>query len=61
MNFSNQGAVNGDVATRSGRYETWNNVKLLHDHNVRISGDYEVNDDIGVTFVAGPIVVSISY
>lgn len=53
VNFSNQGAVNGDVATRSGRYETWNNVKLLHDHNVRISGDYEVNDDIGVTFVAG--------
>ena len=53
VNYANKGGKTGSVANRSGRYLTWNNVKLLHDHNVRISGDYEVSDDIGVTFVAG--------
>ncbi len=53
VNFSNRGGVSGDVATRSGRYETWTNVKTLHDHNFRIIGNYNVSDDIGVTFVAG--------
>ena len=53
VNYANKGGKTGSVANRSGRYQTWNNVKLLHDHNIRISGDYEINEDIGVTFVAG--------
>ena len=53
VNFANKGGKTGSVANRSGRYLTWNNVKTLHDHNFRISGDYDVNEDIGVTFVAG--------
>ena len=53
VNYANKGGKTGSVANRSGRYQTWNNVKLLHDHNIRLSGDYEVNEDIGVTFVVG--------
>ena len=53
VNFANKGGKTGSVANRSGRYLTWNNVKTLHDHNFRISGDYEISEDIGVTFVAG--------
>ncbi len=53
VNFANKGGKTGSVANRSGRYLTWNNVKLLHDHNLRLSGDFKVNEDIGVTFVAG--------
>jgi len=53
INFANKGGKTGSVANRSGRYSTWNNVKLLHDHNIRLSGDYEVSEDIDVTFVVG--------
>ena len=53
VNYANKGGKTGSVANRSGRYLTWNNVKTLHDHNFRISGDYEISEDIGVTFVAG--------
>lgn len=52
VNYANKGGKKGGVANRSGLYLTWNNVKLLHDHNVRISGDYEVTENVGVTFVA---------
>ena len=53
VNFANRGGKTGSVANRSGRYQTWNNVKLLHDHNLRLSGNYDISEDFGVTFVVG--------
>ena len=53
VNFANKGGKTGSVANRSGVYQTWNNVKTLHDHNIRISGNYNVSEDISVTFVTG--------
>ena len=53
VNYSNKGGKTGSVATQSGVYDTWNNVKTIFDHNVSINGDYRINDDIGLTFALG--------
>lgn len=53
LNYANKGGKTGSVANRSGQYQTWNNTKLLHNHNVRLSGDYDISDKIGVTFTLG--------
>ncbi len=56
INYQNKGGVNsnsGDVRMLSGFYETWNNLKSIWDHNVSISGDYDITETIGITFDVG--------
>lgn len=56
INYQNKGGVNsnsGDVRMLSGFYEKWNNVNTIWDHNATISGDYEINDKIGLSFNIG--------
>ena len=53
VNYSNKGGKTGSVATQSGVYDTWNNVKTIFDHNFAINGDYRINDDLGLTFALG--------
>ncbi|MDG1760153.1 MAG: SusC/RagA family TonB-linked outer membrane protein [Flavobacteriaceae bacterium] len=53
VNYSNKGGKTGSVATQSGVYDTWNNVKTIFDHNFAINGDYKINDDLGLTFALG--------
>ncbi|NQU88464.1 MAG: SusC/RagA family TonB-linked outer membrane protein, partial [Mariniphaga sp.] len=56
INYQNKGGVNtnsGDVRMLSGFYEVWNNVNSIYDHNVTISGDYDINDKIGIAFNIG--------
>ena len=56
VNYQNKGGVNsnsGDVRMLSGFYETWNNVNSIWDHNVTFSGDYDISDNIGITFDVG--------
>lgn len=52
VNFSNKGGKTGTQVNRNGIYETWNNTKTIFDHNITISGDYDLGD-YGLTFNAG--------
>ncbi len=55
-NYQNKGGVNsnsGDVRLLSGFYETWNNVNTIWDHNAVFSGDYNINEKIGISFNVG--------
>lgn len=52
VNFSNKGGKTGNLVNRNGIYETWNNTKSIHDHNLTLSGDYKFND-VGLTFNLG--------
>ncbi|MEN8116849.1 MAG: SusC/RagA family TonB-linked outer membrane protein [Bacteroidota bacterium] len=59
INYQNRGGVNtnsGDVRMLSGFYETWNNVNSIFDHNITVSGDYDITDDIGIAFNLGSTV-----
>jgi TonB-linked SusC/RagA family outer membrane protein len=53
VNYSNKGGKTASVATQSGVYDTWNNVKTIFDHNFAVNGDYKINDDMGLTFALG--------
>lgn len=52
--FSNKGGVLG--AARDdirGYYWTWDNNVRIWDHYLALSGDYDLGDDFGVSFIAG--------
>jgi len=56
VNFQNKGGINsnsGDVRLASGFYETWNNKNTIWDHNVSLSGNYDINEKVGFTFNIG--------
>lgn len=56
INYQNKGGVNsnsGDVRMLSGFYEKWNNVNTIWDHNATISGMYDINEMIGLSFNVG--------
>ncbi len=50
--FSNKNGVNFQQAVL-GYYETWDNNVRIWDHYLAIGGDYNLSDDVGVTFTAG--------
>jgi len=52
INYANKGGKTGSVVNQNGIYETWNNTKSIYNHNINISGDYDI-DDFGVTFNVG--------
>lgn len=50
--YSNKNGVNFEQAVL-GYYETWDNNVRIWDHYVALGGQYDINEDIGVTFTAG--------
>ncbi|MDT8414851.1 MAG: SusC/RagA family TonB-linked outer membrane protein [Flavobacteriaceae bacterium] len=53
VNQQNKGGVSDDAAVRSGFYQTWTNTNTIWDHNFIINGQYQLTDDIGMTFNVG--------
>lgn len=53
VTYQNKGGVGGSVATQSGIYDTWNNTNTILDHNLILSGQYELSEKIGFSFNAG--------
>ncbi len=49
----NKGGVGGSVATQSGILQTWNNTNTLFDHNLILSGQFEISEKVGFSFNAG--------
>jgi TonB-linked SusC/RagA family outer membrane protein len=52
-NLQNKGGVGGSVATQSGIYQTWNNTNYIFDHNLILTGQYELSEKVGFSFNAG--------
>ena len=52
-NFSNKGGKTGSVANQSGVYETWNNTNTINNHNLTVSGNYDLSDDLNLGFTVG--------
>lgn len=50
--YSNKGGVEFDQAVL-GFYETWDNNVRIWDHYIALGGNYDLSDDIGMTFTAG--------
>jgi TonB-linked SusC/RagA family outer membrane protein len=50
--YSNKNGVNFNQAI-FGQYITWDNNVRIWDHYLTLSGDYDITDDIGITFTAG--------
>ena len=53
FSYQNKGGVDGSVEDRSGFYEKWNNTATIFNHQISLNGDYELDDDWGVTFNVG--------
>ncbi|MBT8295431.1 MAG: TonB-dependent receptor, partial [Gramella sp.] len=53
VNSQNKGGVGGSVATQSGILQTWNNTNTINDHNLILSGQYELSEKVGFSFNAG--------
>ncbi|WP_317196466.1 SusC/RagA family TonB-linked outer membrane protein [Robertkochia flava] len=51
--YQNRGGVSDIARTRSGFYNTWNNTNSIWDHNLFLSGLYDISDKIGVSFNVG--------
>ncbi len=52
-NLQNKGGVGGSVATQSGILDTWNNTNTIMDHNLILTGQYELSEKVGFSFNAG--------
>lgn len=52
-NFSNKGGKTGSEANQSGVYDTWNNTNTIDDHNFTINGNYDINEDLDISFSVG--------
>jgi TonB-linked SusC/RagA family outer membrane protein len=52
-NYANKGGKSGDIANRSGVYETWNNLNTIQNHNFYLSADYDINEDFDVSAMIG--------
>jgi TonB-linked SusC/RagA family outer membrane protein len=53
VNYSNRGGKTGSVANQSGVYQTWNNTNTIDDHNFTINGNYDISDDVDISFSVG--------
>ncbi|NQV77666.1 MAG: SusC/RagA family TonB-linked outer membrane protein [Lutibacter sp.] len=52
-NYSNKGGKTGSAANISGVYQTWNNTNTIDDHNFTLNGNYDINEDIDLSFSIG--------
>lgn len=56
VNSQQRGGSNGnsgDVRIGTGVYETWTNINTIWDHNISLTADYDITDNIGSTWVIG--------
>ena len=53
VDYANKGGKTGSLVNRNGKYQTWNNKKTIYDHNFSLSGNYNINEQIGVDFNVG--------
>lgn len=49
----NKGGVSANTATRSGFLRSWTNTNTIWDHNLILTGQYQLTEDIGATFNLG--------
>ncbi len=52
-NYQNKGGVDLPARTLSGIYETWDNNNTIWDHSLIVNGDYDLSEDLDMTFNAG--------
>ena len=55
-NSQNKGGINSnsnDIRLASGIYETWNNKNTIWDHNLSITGAYDIAEKVGASFNLG--------
>jgi TonB-linked SusC/RagA family outer membrane protein len=52
-NFSNKGGKTGSTANRSGVYQTWNNTNTIDDLNFTLNGNYDLSEDLDLSFSIG--------
>ncbi|MEH6406039.1 MAG: SusC/RagA family TonB-linked outer membrane protein, partial [Leeuwenhoekiella sp.] len=52
-NYQNKGGVTDDTRIRSGFYDTYNNTNTIWDHNVSLTGTYDLSEKLGLTFTLG--------
>lgn len=56
LNYQNKGGVNsnsGDARLLSGIYSTWNNTNTIWDHNLVLTGNYDLTEQVGFAFNVG--------
>ena len=53
INYQNKGGVGGGARTVSGIYETWDNNNTIWDHSLILNGDYDLTEDLDMTFNLG--------
>jgi len=53
INYQNKGGRNDDATYASGVYFVWDNNNTIYDHNVILSGDFDLSEKIGMSFNAG--------
>ncbi len=52
-NYQNKGGITDSARIRSGFYDTYNNTNTIWDHNLILSGDYDLTDKLGFSFNIG--------
>ena len=53
VNYQNKGGVGGGARTVSGVYETWDNNNTIWDHSLILNGDYDLTEELDMTFNVG--------
>jgi len=53
VNFQNRGGIDGGARLQSGIYQTFTNDNTIFDHNLVLTGQYELTNKIGFNFTAG--------
>jgi len=60
-NYQNKGGVDLPARTLSGVLDSFDNNNMIWDHNFILSGDYDITEDIDVTFNAGATSRSVTF
>ncbi|MGB3774649.1 MAG: SusC/RagA family TonB-linked outer membrane protein, partial [Leeuwenhoekiella sp.] len=53
VNYQNRGGVTDNTRVRSGFYDTYNNTNTIWDHNVTLTGSYDLAENLGLSFNLG--------
>ena len=53
VNYTNKGGKTGNVANRSGIYETWNNTNQIVDHNFSLTGNHALSEAVDLNYTVG--------
>lgn len=53
VNYSNKGGKTASAVTQSGIYQTWNVTNTIDDHNLTLTGNYSLNEDLDLNVSIG--------